>query len=1480
MKDIVRRIGAVSLMIYIVTTSLLAQNADHVLINEIMQSNVDALMVKKDFPDSWIEFYNPTQKTVNLKGWHIGVSDDITDAWTFSNSMCIYAHDYLLVYCDKKNDKYQHTSFRLDSGKGTIYLWNSEGLLVDSLSHPKQKAPNIAYGRTTNGGEEWDFEVQPTPGQAQAGVFTSQMLPDPTFSEAGWVNAGTPTSTSLLTISFPSDSIALPADTRLYVTTDGSSPTSASPSYGPAEPCVIRLDTTIVVRARLLSAEALPALPVTHSYIRHPRATTLPIFSFSTNGEYLYDSEIGMLLGTDYSGNCYKGWRRPFNIEYFDPGDYTDAQINQVGEAGMHGAGSLSHKQKAMNIYTNKRWQKKRFKCSNFWPDKPNITKTKTFCVRNGGSRCLDSRFEDAFVQLLFARHVDSLQYLSYSPCLVYINGQYRGLYGLRERANNTWAENNLGIDEDSITEVESFIDKGEAYSPVMELMDDEQSTLAQYAQYLDIPLLLDYLCCEAFGTNTLFPGSNVFMWRAECGEDQRLHPLLKDLDDLADTAASTNWYNFVTATGKEAEWGDIKSKRLFARLFALPDFCNAFLDRMQVYLGDFCKPSVTVPMVNAMRAEIDSEVAATFAAIDEGAEYSDFANRIDKLLIPYCKNRPAIHYQHLSERFNLGKVVALKVQNHTSTSTVRINDIALTEGNFDGACFAQRVTKLDSNHPDYIWSCIETFADGHTRSWLQESQVYYYWPSGEEVASAQFRLVRRPSSPESVVIVFGDEGTMCTAHPASDGVQVQIEGTHVNVTSTSDSCFNYILTGEANGGTFSINSKNPWQLTLDGLTLDCGQESAISVKSAARGTIVLADGSANTLIHTADEADRKSPVGCIRSVGSLELKGAGSLLIETNGRSAINIAVGGKLTFEDGTYTLVNASVGQKEHGAIYSGMVIHTAGDLVMRNGTFKIISSGNATKDFIIGGELTLGDPDDLAAGPDLHFTNRGQTVYTSSDYGTLTSACPCMEAQGSVNVWGNTRLYATAISNGSNAIKSYTSVNIHGGNLYMNCFDDCINSPGPITFAGGNTVCFSTDDDAIDSDYPNPGAIVLSGGNLFAYTLAQPTEEGIDCDDDQRIFIQGGIVVSAGGAQDPNSRLTGGSTQGYYLGPGIANPDAQYYYSLCGSDGEVICTYHFEQSFTNLLSLITAPNLGHDAFTIRYGIDPPSDYEQSVNDCFYIGGKTTNMMTLNFDVCNTNQKTMALLGASTTVRPESHVCKDYWTEQLDLEVRDYGIGGAGFSNTVQTPGVQEAVDDLCVAQRPPYDIYLIWAPSNDFKREATIGKITDYTAADGYDNSKRSTVYGGMNYVLRKIRTHNPEARIVLFTTIPRFDCGTLGYDVNATASNSLRRYVDAQIAWAEANGIPYLDTFRQCGINGSNYQNYTVSDNIHLNEAGYALLKVMTAEFLRNQLDYSHIEDIVGEALETDHAIYSIGGLRIAKPAQGLYIQNKKIMFVR
>jgi len=198
-----------------------------------------------------------------------------------------------------------------------------------------------------------------------------------------------------------------------------------------------------------------------------------------------------------------------------------------------------------------------------------------------------------------------------------------------------------------------------------------------------------------------------------------------------------------------------------------------------------------------------------------------------------------------------------------------------------------------------------------------------------------------------------------------------------------------------------------------------------------------------------------------------------------------------------------------------------------------------------------------------------------------------------------------------------------------------------------------------------------------------------------------------------------------------------------------------------------------------------------------------------------------KSVAVFGGSVSVIPASDSAKVLWRRFLGMTVTNFGVSGAGFSS-LQGKSLQQQVDEAGV-----FDIYVLWASTNDYTNHRAIGNYTDYTEFDHYDTTKLITQAGGINYCIKKIYTKNPHAIIYFFTSSKAFvDRG--GYD--PFVEHGMNEYVEMQKKVCELHGIPLLDQFFLGGYNIYNEQLY-YHDAIHMNALGYKKLGELQVSFL-------------------------------------------------
>ena len=437
----------------------------------------------------------------------------------------------------------------------------------------------------------------------------------------------------------------------------------------------------------------------------------------------------------------------------------------------------------------------------------------------------------------------------------------------------------------------------------------------------------------------------------------------------------------------------------------------------------------------------------------------------------------------------------------------------------------------------------------------------------------------------------------------ANGNVTIADDGTVVNITTS----------GTASKGFKVGNSENIGTFTLNGGT----------VTANISGTMVL----------EGTDASYCSAVKTGHYVGN-----GGTLNVTaTTGNASRAISADESILITDGNYTIVNSCNGQAGTSDNYTAKAINCDKNITIEGGTFDIKMTGTGGKGLKADGELVIGKAD--GSGPSMKIATTGSSLGGNTSGGNTGgggrpgggwgggwpggpggggsassgSSSKAIKAEGAAYIKGGS-LYVTTATDGAEGLESKTAVTISGGTHYFQCYDDCINSAGKITFSGGTTVCYTNGNDAVDSNYGRTGAITISGGNVFAYTTKNSPEEGLDCDNNSYIVVTGGIAVSAGGSQGGGgSSSIGSSTQGYYLGSSPSSYSPSYYYTLCNTSGTPICTYKFAANVSNSLGLLTAQNLGKGSITVKRGTEKPTACDVSVNDVFFINPTVTTTGT---------------------------------------------------------------------------------------------------------------------------------------------------------------------------------------------------------------------------------------------------------------------------
>ena len=689
------------------------------VINELMQSNVEYMMDDiKEFPDSWVELYNKGTEAVNLKDYKISNKNKPKKAWQLPD-MTVEPNGFVVIFCDKegKEDNRLHADFRLESGKdGNLYLFkDGDDNPIDMLEGmAKMPAPDVAYGRKTDGGDEWGYQLTPSAGKPNTGDVcdAKHILGAPIFSEPGRVTSGK--GAISLELSLPEGA---PEGAFITYTTNGSEPTASDKKYTQA----ISITKTTAIRAKVFCEGWLSPMSTAQSYILHPRAMTVPIFSVQTNDKYLNDASLGLFANNNSKEDKkLHDWRRPVNIEFF-PSEDENSAFNQIAETRIQGGASRANALKSMVFYANKRFDPdhKRFSYEFFPDQKPGITEFKSFSLRDGGNDFGDLYFRDLIIQRTMASHVD-LDWQAGHTAVLYINGEYMGMLNIRERSNEDNIYSNYdGLEDLDVVEIgheqingnnmfEEEFKEGTAdfYEQFKAFYSEKRHSMEEYEKWIDVNEYLNVIAMNFFYGNIDFPGNNLVFWRpnddaVDCPLPKRWRVIVKDTDFGLGLYGRRPDFNTIDLlynpqNHQDSNWAFTEpATRLLKNMLEDPDILKLFINKCCLFMGDFMNGKGTGEIIDLIKDEAMEEFVAHRDKFNPGWGWwavdnrSDIENKFAEAK-RWAENRPNNFYRFIGDQWYLGKAIPVTINkgNSDKVKSVTVNDYKLSKGVFDGKLF------------------------------------------------------------------------------------------------------------------------------------------------------------------------------------------------------------------------------------------------------------------------------------------------------------------------------------------------------------------------------------------------------------------------------------------------------------------------------------------------------------------------------------------------------------------------------------------------------------------------------------------------------------------------------------------------------------------------------------------------------------------------------------------------------------------------
>jgi len=555
--------------------------------------------------EDWIEIYNNTDQPVNLAGWSVSKYISNLRFYTFPD-VTIAPYGYIVISASgvaSQNTKSLDSGFKVSHTGNTLYLVNPDGVLVDSFQTGYQRA-SVTSGRVIeNNTLVRYFFITSTKGKANKlyGSATSYAQPATLESDTEALIANK----HVVTLETKEK------NARIYYTINGSDPTDASFEY--AGPLVIEAST--VIKAIVYCDGKIPSDISAKTFLVED-AHSLGIVCLTCDPDDLFGYENGIWAdGPGWTetyphkgANFWKDWEREVFFEYYTP----SGELGISFSAGIknHGQYSRAQAQKSVSINLKEAYGSGTAYYPFFGDD--GLAVFDNLLLRTGGQDWNYTNLIDAYCQRVVEGQMD-LDYMQDLPVAVYVNGEYWGLYYIREKINESYVYYHQGIEEDDLDMIKgnNTVETGSytAHKELLNYIKNHNLANQEYFDYvasqIDIEEWTNYWIVESYFANT--DTGNIRFYKSKT--DGKWRWILFDMDwALYTTTYHWNMIEeFIAPSGHGV--GNMFSTTIAVGLFKNEAYKQYFIEKYAEYMNTVFRPERMIEILEQMVDEIDEEM-------------------------------------------------------------------------------------------------------------------------------------------------------------------------------------------------------------------------------------------------------------------------------------------------------------------------------------------------------------------------------------------------------------------------------------------------------------------------------------------------------------------------------------------------------------------------------------------------------------------------------------------------------------------------------------------------------------------------------------------------------------------------------------------------------------------------------------------------------------------------------------------------------
>jgi len=652
--------------------------------NELVSNSDGAYPDEDGDASDWIELFNPVNEEVSLEGYFISDDVDNLQKWQFP-AVTMGPMSYTVIFCSGKDRLTDplHTNFAIKSSGERLYFSDNQGNIIDQIE-PRPMAEGFALAKVCGATCYWELINGISPGEDNM--------------EQGIISFSHPSGVYLSDQNIALNNLL---DHEIRYTVDGSVPNAESPVYeqplqlsdvgnseyqisdivtspywDEPEPEILKIN---VLRAQSFVAGVPTSQVFSKTYAIGNDANEIfdeyPVFSFQCTPDSLFGDERGIHVpgvnfdsnNTVWSGNYFMrgiDWERPVHIEYFEDSESVWAQ--DVG-VRIHGGKTRNAPQKSFRLYARNELGAGEFH-HQFFDTKEKSVFDKILL------RCHFGCWNKTIIKDELTSYVcRDLNFESQHsrPCVVFINGEYWGLFAIRDFIDAQFIEEEFSFHQDSV----DILNHGSGYRPnvdpdwgiyegendhyaaLMDFIENADMTAFSNFEYIqtqmDVSSMIDYYATQIFFAQKDWPAGNHKVWRGGY-EGTKWRWILFDTDSGWGYLGPTNSTMIRATTTTSSNYSNPPwATFLFRKMLESPSFAEAFKVRLACLMRNEFSPETLGIAIDRFVDLYSPEMPRNLDRWHLLPSMSNWSARISSKLIDFSEERRPYLEEHIAEFFD-----------------------------------------------------------------------------------------------------------------------------------------------------------------------------------------------------------------------------------------------------------------------------------------------------------------------------------------------------------------------------------------------------------------------------------------------------------------------------------------------------------------------------------------------------------------------------------------------------------------------------------------------------------------------------------------------------------------------------------------------------------------------------------------------------------------------------------------------------------